>query len=362
MGFITIASLTLSCSRTGDDPKTGFVLKGKLHNFEDNTWLFLESGFNHRLDSAQLVNGDFQFAGSIPDSLASVQYILRTKDYTDYKFVWMENSEMTFEGTKGDFRRAKVTGSATQETDDRLSAKIKPIHEAIDSVGRLINADSTDENQKGEWIIINHSNEKRLREETITFIKDNPNSTVSAYVLSIYASTWGRNLTTDLFSSFTDRAKRTSYGREIYEFITLNKDIDIGSQVQEFKQADANGKEIKLSDYKGKILLLEFWASWCGPCRKENPDLVKVYQHYKDNGFEILGVALDKDKAQWLDAIDHDQLPWSNVCDLQGDRNEAAIIYGVSAIPANFLIDRNGVVLARNLRSEELAETLDKIF
>jgi thiol-disulfide isomerase/thioredoxin len=117
-----------------------------------------------------------------------------------------------------------------------------------------------------------------------------------------------------------------------------------------------------LSDYKGKILLLEFWASWCGPCRKENPDLVEVYRHYKGKGFEILGVALDKDKSEWLDAIDHDELPWTNVCDLQGDRNEAAIIYGVSAIPANFLIDRNGIVLARNLRSEELAETLRKIF
>jgi thiol-disulfide isomerase/thioredoxin len=354
-------SLVLSCSQTGDNLKTGFVLNGKLQNFENDTWLFLESGFNHQLDSVQLVNGDFQFTGTIPDSLASVQYILRTKDYSDYKFVWVENSEMTFEGTKGNFRSAKITGSETQETDDRLTAKIKPIHEAIDSIGRLINADSADESQKGEWITINHSNEKRLREETVAFVKDNSNSVVSAYVLSVYASTWGRSLTTDLYNGFTDRAKRTSYGREIYEFITLNKDIDIGNQVQEFKQADVNGKEIKLSDYKGKIVLLEFWASWCGPCRKENPDLVKVYKHYNDKGFEILGVALDKDKAQWLNAIDHDRLPWTNVCDLQGDRNEAAIIYGVSAIPANFLIDRNGVVIARNLRSEELAGTLDKI-
>jgi thiol-disulfide isomerase/thioredoxin len=196
----------------------------------------------------------------------------------------------------------------------------------------------------------------------MTFIRDNPNSIVSASTLNVYASTWGRETATSLYNGFTDQNKKTVYGRQVYEFIRLSKDIVVGGPAYDFVQQDKDGNAIRLSDFKGKTVLLEFWASWCGPCRRENPALVKVYKTYKEKGFEIVGVALDENREEWLSAMAKDLLPWPNVTDFRGDRNEAALIYGIIAIPDNLLIDPNGIVIARNLRGEDLRKKLQEIF
>ena len=117
----------------------------------------------------------------------------------------------------------------------------------------------------------------------------------------------------------------------------------------------------KLSDFKGKIFLLEFWASWCGPCRKENPNLNKIYKIFKSNGFEIVSVSLDNNKKSWIKAIKEDNLSWEQLSDLNGDYNKAAIIYGVSTIPDNFLIDKDGKIIGRKLKGEELIKKLNEV-
>ena len=117
----------------------------------------------------------------------------------------------------------------------------------------------------------------------------------------------------------------------------------------------------KLSELKGKVILLEFWASWCGPCRQENPNLVKTYKNFKPKGFEIFAVSLDENKESWLRAIEKDNLNWEHVSDLKGDRNEASLIYGVNGIPDNFLIAENGEIIGRNLRGDKLNRILKEI-
>jgi len=124
---------------------------------------------------------------------------------------------------------------------------------------------------------------------------------------------------------------------------------------------DENGKLKKLSDIKGKTVLLEFWASWCGPCRRENPNLVKTYENFSSKGFEIFAVSLDVDKDSWQKAIAKDGLNWKHVNDLKGQSNEASLIYGVSGIPDNFLISANGEIIGRNLRGESLNQKLKEI-
>lgn len=146
--------------------------------------------------------------------------------------------------------------------------------------------------------------------------------------------------------------------------IALVKKTSEGVEAQDFTQPDVDGKPVKLSDYRGKYVLIDFWASWCAPCRRENPNLVRSYAKYQKKGFEILGVSMDKaaDKSKWLKAIQDDGLTWRQVGDLKGWENEAGAMYDVKAIPMNFLVDPNGKIIAKYLRGEELDKKLAEIF
>ncbi|MFT4760104.1 MAG: peroxiredoxin [Paraglaciecola sp.] len=138
--------------------------------------------------------------------------------------------------------------------------------------------------------------------------------------------------------------------------------FSIGGQAPDFTMNDEEGNPKKLSDFRGQVVLVDFWASWCGPCRKENPSVVKMYEKYKEKGFEILSVSLDKDKSRWLGAIEKDNLTWSHVSDLKGWKNEAAQLYGVRSIPETVLLDSEGKIIARKLRGPMLEAKLAEIF
>ncbi len=135
----------------------------------------------------------------------------------------------------------------------------------------------------------------------------------------------------------------------------------IGEMAPEISLPDENGKIRHLSDLKGNYVLIDFWASWCGPCRQENPNVVNAYQKYKEKGFTVLGVSLDRSKEKWLAAIEKDQLEWGHISDLKGWKSEGASSYQVKGIPASFLVDPNGKIVAKNLRGAALGSTLEKL-
>ncbi len=325
--LLTLTLLSISCN---EKPQAEFQLTGTTSGVNNGTVLYLDHvATNTLIDSVVVQNNTFKFNTSLPTSPDRV--VLRTKDYSHYRFLWLENNPMYFDQTKSDFRHAIVTGSETENLKQDLQKELNSL--------------PRQEHQKRE----------------MKFVEDNPNSIASANMLAIYATTWGKEKTKELFDKFSEENKNSEFGRKISKYIKLNKDPDIGEQFADFEMQDLNGNLQKLSDIKGKAVLLEFWASWCGPCRKENPNLVKTYEEFNPKGFEIFAVSLDEDQSNWKKAIEKDSLNWEHVSDLAGSTNEAKLIYGVHGIPDNFLINEKGIIIGRNLRGEELNEKLTEL-
>ena len=353
----------LFCAFSPFFPETekGFTLNGNLSGFADGTKLYLEditSGMGQMMDSTEVQMGQFQFKGVLPEGVRKVW--VRTKDFSDYKSFWLENSVIQFQAQKGKFRQAEIKGSATHSEESQLYASLSPYDKKIDSLETLRQKD-TSKVQRNLLKQQIKQLEEQKKQHVVAFIQSNPNSMVSIYQMSGWATTWGRALITKLYAPLSAALKNTPYGQNVGAYIALNQDIKIGGPFANFAQENLQGKTVKLSDYKGKVVLLDFWAAWCGPCREDNPKLVATYQEFHGKGFEILGVSLDTRKEHLQEAVIKDKLPWVNVCDYNGDKNHAALIYGVSGIPDNFLIDKNGNIVARGLRGEKLREKLKEL-
>jgi len=195
------------------------------------------------------------------------------------------------------------------------------------------------------------------------FIKQHPNSLVSLYAL--YRD-FSYRLTPEEIKAnlqlLNPSLQNTEYGNILKELVSTMERVAVGKKAPDFALKDPEGNVVKLSDRLGKgYLLVDFWASWCGPCRKENPNVVKVYSEYKDKGFDVFGVSLDASKEPWLKAIEKDHLTWTHVSDLQFWNNAAAKLYGIRSIPSNLLLDKEGVIIAKNLRGEELEAKLAEL-
>ncbi|MCE2611709.1 AhpC/TSA family protein [Flavobacteriaceae bacterium D16] len=322
--FGLIVLLTISCN---EKPQAEFSLSGMTNGIPDGTALYLDAD-NTAIDSTIIENNEFIFNTKLSQS--PLQVILRTKDFSHYRYLWLERNAMTFDATNSDFRNAVVKGSLEEDLSQNLTIETKALPR----------------------------NERLKR--NVEFVRNNPNSLHSAYILSVYATTWGKEESKELFDKFSRKNKNSRYGIRISKYIELNKNPEIGDKYVDFEMTDINGKTRRLSEFNGKLVLLEFWASNCGPCRIENPNLVKTYYEFKDKGFEIFAVSEDIERENWIKAIEKDKLPWLQVSDLDKN-NKAYLIYGISGIPDNFLIDQNGIIIERNLRGEKLNEKLKEL-
>jgi peroxiredoxin len=195
----------------------------------------------------------------------------------------------------------------------------------------------------------------------IGYIKSNPDSTESAHRLAVLSTTFGKRKTSELYEILSDSIKNSKDGKLISKYLELNRDPQIGDKFIDFEMENPNGELKRLSDYQGKIILLEFWASWCKGCVYQLPSLKKTYEKYNNSGFEIFAVSYDEEKENWMQIIEEKGLKWQHVSELTSIGNSAGLIYGVYSIPDNFLIDENGIIIARDLNGEDLEKKLTKL-
>lgn len=337
----------------------GYTITGTVSGLENGTWLYLRLAKPDRdIDSCQVHGDHFQMKGQINGK--AVLVYLHTARYTNYVAFWLENAPIKIQVKAGEFKKGTITGSATEDEDKRFDLLKKPLAIQMDSMEKVREATQDQEARKrlsAELSSLKRSEAQMDRD----YVRSHPNSLIAAHLLSVYTSTWGKDTSYVLYSSMNTDIKASGYGKEISEFISLNRDIKLGGQYVDFQQNNIHGKAIRLSDIKARYILLDFWASWCGPCREENPNLVKTYGRFKDKGFAVLSVSLDDNKQRWLKAITDDHLTWENVSDLRGDQNKASLIYGITGIPDNFLIDDKGTIIARNLRGQALDDKLKEL-
>jgi peroxiredoxin len=314
-----ISALAISCSE-----KNNLIVTGTVKGVPSGK-IYLQKFVNKMffvIDSTNIKDSAFKFAVNV--ELPEI-YGLTLDTTKGSFFVFFDASPTTVDlDTAKHYRNTKVTGSASQ--------------------------DLYLEYQKLRGVKIDE------------FITQHPASLVSAYVFYRFFS---YRLTPDEIRSnitlLDSSLWNTQYVKTLQELVQTLELVNVGKPAPDFTLDTPDGNTVKFSDKLGKgYVLLDFWAAWCGPCRRENPNVVRVFNKYKDKGFDVVGVSLDHSKDAWLKAIAKDSLAWTHVSDLKYWESEPAKLYGVRAIPSNFLIDRDGVIVAKNLRGEDLDELLNK--
>lgn len=305
------------------------------------------------IGKAKVKAGVFTIKASLKETtLASMNF-----DNGKKVSLFLDNSVVKITGNASDPKTIVAKGSATQDAFEVFQQKFNPLFENLNKVIQQLQFSGTNDSLETEKAGLMSN----IQTEIEAFIKKYKSSAVSSFLLAVtYQLADDIFLTEKRFNSLQSSAKENLYGNYLKDMITQTKAFAIGTEAMDFTQTDTSGTPVSLSSFRGKYVLVDFWASWCGPCRQENPNVVQNFNKFKNKKFTVLGVSLDGpgQKARWLQAIHADNLTWTHVSDLQQWSNAVAVQYKIQSIPQNFLIGPDGKIVAKNLRGPALESKL----
>lgn len=362
--FIFLISLT-SCQ----EDNNGYAISGKVNSMEDGKMIYISSIDQNNqpqiIDSVKVENGKFSL--DLDEIEASGLSFLTINGANGNVMFISENENIHFEIYKDSLDASKVTGGKENkifyEYLNHLKGLNKEMMKMRMEMQQMVTSAPNPE-------IMNRFQQKELdlRERDMIFkkkmINDNPDAYVSVLVLTDMQSMGAP--TSDLkehYELLSEENKQLPLAKSLKTSLDKRSAVEIGSKAPQFSGPDPDGKELALKDLMGKVTLIDFWAAWCRPCRIENPNIVKVYNKYHEQGFNIIGISLDREdqRDRWLQAIEQDNLTWPQISNLQFWEEPIAQLYGVRAIPAAFILDENGVIVATNLRGDDLENKVKEL-
>jgi peroxiredoxin len=350
-----------------------FTVKGTGNAFKngDKIYLVYKLDDTIKADSAIVVNDTFELKGTITGEAKGTLYKnenpLTSEFVHDAADIYIEPGNILVT-TPDSLHHAVISGTPTNEDLMILTAQLKDLQHKRIKILTDFDAVSPEQQKDVNKIFAFREKLRVINKEMepikFAFIKDHPGSYISLVTLSELKHEAGLvQKVEEAYAVLTPAVKETPLGKSLGQAIAASVKSASGLMAVNFTQPDPNGKPVKLSDFRGRYVLVDFWASWCAPCRDENPNIVAAYRKYKDKGFTVLGVSLDDQRSRnaWIKAISDDGLTWTQVSDLKGWKNEASTLYGITSIPANILVDPSGKIAAKNITDKTLQDKLEEL-
>lgn len=348
-----------------------FTVTGKINKATPGSYVYLETNSQptHKIDSSKVASGNtFALNGKVADG--GEVFVLNVGGGQKMALL-VEGGEtlnvvadgFVMDAKTGQLGKATVTGSKNMEYYEKLSALRTDMEAKVKNWNKEVAAatEKKDNKKIAQIEQAYQTAEQEVVNKVKAMLPDMGTSLVSLFALNFI------NIDSD-FATYDALAQRfekenpnSPHAKSLIGRVARIKGVSIGASAPEIALNDTTGTPVPLSSLRGKYVLIDFWASWCGPCRAENPNVVRMYNKFKDKGFAIYSVSLDQAKANWTKAIRNDNLTWTHVSDLKFWQSAAAQQYGVQAIPATFLLDKDGKIIAKNLRGEALEQKLEEI-